>query len=186
MTASFHTTNPKTTGAASIRNACAADATAIAELGSHVFTATFAHSVQPHELQQFLEESYTTAAVAKDMEDPTRDIIVATSPDDEIIGFAYLTRGSSEPCIADIKNTVELQRIYVRPSAHGQGIGGLLAHRIESMAREQGFKKIWLGVWEENHKAIRAYQKWGYKQVGDHDFVIGPVIQTDYIMLKEL
>ncbi|KAH7110936.1 acetyltransferase [Dactylonectria macrodidyma] len=161
MTASSHTTNPKTAGAATIRDACAADATAIAELGSHVFTDTFAHSVQPHELQQFLEESYTTAAVAKDMEDPSRDIIVATSPDDEIIGFAYLTRGSSEPCIADVKNTVELQRIY-------------------------GFEKIWLGVWEENHKAIRAYQKWGYEQVGDHDFAIGPVIQTDYIMLKDL
>ncbi|KAH6983825.1 acyl-CoA N-acyltransferase [Ilyonectria destructans] len=186
MTASSHTTNPKTVGAATIRDACAADATAIAELGSHVFTATFAHSVQPHELQQFLEESYTTAAVAKDMEDPSRDIIVATSPDDEIIGFAYLTRGSSEPCIADVKNTVELQRIYVRPSAQGQGIGGLLAHKLESMAREQGFEKIWLGVWEENHKAIRAYQKWGYEQVGDHDFAIGPVIQTDYIMLKDL
>jgi RimJ/RimL family protein N-acetyltransferase len=41
-------------------------------------------------------------------------------------------------------------------------------------------------VWEENHKAQRVYEKLGYKIVGDHDFVIGGVIQTDHIMLKEL
>ncbi|KAK7398210.1 hypothetical protein QQX98_012413 [Neonectria punicea] len=186
MTASSYKTDTTTTGAASIRNACALDATAIAELGAYVFTATFAHSVQPHELQQFLEKSNTTAAIAKDLNDPARDIIVATNPDGEIIGFAYLTRGSSEPCIADVKNLAELQRIYVHPSAHGRGIGSALARKIESMAREQGFQNIWLGVWEENYPAIKAYQKWGYKKVGSRDFAIGPVVQTDYTMLKEL
>ncbi|KAH6955955.1 acyl-CoA N-acyltransferase [Ilyonectria sp. MPI-CAGE-AT-0026] len=155
--ASSHPTKTKMSRQADIRRPCASDATAIAELGAHVFSATFAHSVQPRELQQFLDESYTTATVTKDMDDSTKDIIVATSLEDEIIGFAYLTRGSSEPCIADLADTVELQRIYVHPSAHGQGIGGLLAREIERMAREQGFKHIWLGVWEENNNALAAY-----------------------------
>ncbi|KAH6981537.1 acetyltransferase [Ilyonectria sp. MPI-CAGE-AT-0026] len=184
--ASSHQTKIKMYGETNIRHARASDATAIAELGAYVFSATFAHSVQPNELQQFLDESYTTAAVTKDINDPKKNIIVITNSDDEIIGFAYLTRGSSEPCIVDLTDTVELQRIYVHPSTHGRGIGSLLVSEIEKMAREQGFKHIWLGVWEENNNAIRAYQKWGYKQVGDHDFVIGSIVQTDHIMLKEL
>ncbi|KPM39668.1 hypothetical protein AK830_g6908 [Neonectria ditissima] len=186
MTASSHRPDLTTSRAANIRKACASDATAIAELGAHVFTATFAHSVQPDELQEFLDKSSTTAAVTKDINDPARDIIVATNQKDEIIGFAYLTRGSSEPCIADVKNLAELQRIYVHPAAHGQGVGGALARRIEAMAREEGFQHIWLGVWEENYPAIKAYQKWGYTKVGSRDFAVGPVVQTDYTMLKEL
>ncbi|KAF7554850.1 hypothetical protein G7Z17_g2587 [Cylindrodendrum hubeiense] len=186
MAESSPSRNPSTREPTTIRQARVEDVIAIAELGAHVFTATFAHSVSPDELQNFLDESYTTAAITKDINDNTKDIIVATKPDGTVLGFGYLTRGSNEPCVADVDDKVELQRIYVHPSAHGKGIGGLLATRIESMAQERGFKNIWLGVWEENHKAIKAYEKWGYKQVGDHDFVIGSVVQTDYIMLKEL
>lgn len=170
----------------SVRPALPSDTDDIAELGAHVFTVTFAHSVQPHELEAFLEESYTTTAITNDLNDESKDVIVAVDADDQLLGFAYLTRGSSEPCVDEVQDKVELQRIYVHPSAHGQGIGRLLASRIEQMALDQGFKNIWLGVWEENENALKAYEKWGYHKVGDHDFVIGKVVQTDHIMLKSL
>ncbi|KAM5350676.1 hypothetical protein ACJ41O_007181 [Fusarium nematophilum] len=170
----------------SIRPAQLSDSRPIADLGAHVFSVTFGHSVQPHELDAFLQESYTEAAVRKDILDADKDVIIATDAEDKILGFAYLTRGSSEPCVDEMENKVELQRIYVHPSAHGKGVGRALAVKVEDMARAQGFKNIWLGVWEENVKAMRAYEKWGYERVGDHDFVIGSVVQTDYIMLKAL
>lgn len=183
---STSSTSSSTPNPITIRDAQISDAQTIAELGAHVFSETFAHSVQPHELEAFLEESYTTSAIRKDLQDTTRDVIVAADADDKIVGFAYLTRDTSEPCIADVEDKVELQRIYVDTSTHGKGIGGMLAGRIEEMAREQGFKNIWLGVWEENDKARRAYERWGYRQVGDHDFVVGTVVQTDHILLKRL
>ncbi|KAH6896540.1 acyl-CoA N-acyltransferase [Thelonectria olida] len=170
----------------SIRQAGSSDATEIARLGAKVFTNTFGHSVQPHELQAFLDESYAVSAITKDVHDETKDIIVATDSENTIVGFAYLTRGTTEPCVAQVENKVELQRIYVDMSAHGKGIGRLLSSRIDDMAREQGFKNIWLGVWEENENATRAYEKWGYRQCGTHDFVIGSVVQTDNIMIKSL
>jgi ribosomal protein S18 acetylase RimI-like enzyme len=169
-----------------VRKAQLADAASIAELGAHIFTITFGHSVQPHELQMFLDESYTIEAITKDIEDENRDVIVCAGPKGEVLGFAYLTRGSSEPCLDDVPDKVELQRIYVHPSAHGKGVGQLLADTIQKMAREQGFKNIWLGVWQENFRAIKAYQKWGFKEVGEHDFVVGTVVQTDHVMLKAL
>ncbi|RSL48644.1 hypothetical protein CEP54_012814 [Fusarium duplospermum] len=169
-----------------VRLASVKDAGRIAELGAHVFTMTFGHSVEPHELEAFLEESYTPSAIMKDIYDDNKDVIVATDGNDRILGFAYLTQGSTEPCVQHVEKTVELQRIYVHPSAHGEGVGRALERAIENMAQEQGFKNIWLGVWEENPRAIKAYEKWGYAQVGDHDFVIGTVVQTDNIMLKAL
>jgi len=54
------------------------------------------------------------------------------------------------------------------------------------MAREQGFEFMWLGVWEENVKAIRVYEKMGYKKVGEHGFAVGGIVQTDHIMAKQL
>lgn len=163
-----------------------ADAGRIAELGANVFSTTFGHSVEPHELDAFLEESYTEAAIVKDINDKDRDVIIATGNDGDLLGFAYLTRGSSEPCVEGLEKTVELQRIYVHPASHGTGVGKVLEKAIEAMAKEQRFENLWLGVWQENPRAMRAYEKWGYKKVGVHDFTIGSVVQTDDIMVKAL
>lgn len=170
----------------SIRDAVVEDVDYIANLGAHVFSATFGHSVPAHELQAYLDESYSTTAINNDVGNPNKNMIVATTPDNTIVGFALLTRGTSEPCIDQIENKVELQRIYVHPDYHGLGIGKVLAVRVEDMAREQGFKHIWLGVWEENLKAQQVYEKLGYVLAGDHDFAIGEVVQTDHIMVKPL
>ncbi|KAI4767671.1 hypothetical protein E4T52_17184 [Aureobasidium sp. EXF-3400] len=169
-----------------VRKATLDDAQAVAKLGSHVFTVTFGYSVDPAELGAYLEDSYSIEAMAKDISDPQKDMIVATDNKDQIIGFALLTRGTTEPCIEHIPKQVELQRIYVHPSAHGGGVGKLLASVVEQMAREQGFESLWLGVWEENLKALKVYEKLGFGKVGNHDFKIGEVIQTDFIMLKSL
>ncbi|KFY88537.1 hypothetical protein V500_06303 [Pseudogymnoascus sp. VKM F-4518 (FW-2643)] len=162
------------------------DVATVSKLGAHVFSVTFGHSVPAHQLQAFLEESYSVAATENDLKDPMKDMIVASNQDGTILGFALLTRGSSEPCISHLGSTIELQRIYVDPAHHGKGVGKLLANKLEDMARDQGFKKIWLGVWEENHNAQKMYERLGYGRVGSHDFTIGEIVQTDYIMIKDL
>ncbi|KAK7428123.1 hypothetical protein QQZ08_005362 [Neonectria magnoliae] len=185
-TSKQHQDSQGTENPVSIRKVKLADASSIAKLGAHVFTTTFGHSVPPHELQAFLDNEYTTAAIIKDIEDENKDIIVATSPEGDILGFSYLTTGSFEPCVDHIENKVELQRIYVHPSGHGKGVGRLLSSTIDEMAKRKGFKNIWLGVWEENARALKAYGKWGYQPVGHHDFVVGTVVQRDQVLLKSL
>ncbi|RFU34111.1 hypothetical protein B7463_g2192, partial [Scytalidium lignicola] len=169
-----------------IRKAGLQDASNIVKLGSLVFSLTFGHSVPSYELQAYLDEAYTIEAISKDLTNPMKNAIVATDQNHEILGFAFLTRGTSEPCIENLEDKVELQRIYVDSTSHGKGIGSLLARSIEEIAKNEGFKNIWLGVWEENHIAQKAYKRWGYKHVGEHDFEVGSVVQTDYIMVKSL
>lgn len=170
----------------SLRKATLEDTTAIANLGSYVYTLTFGHSVSPEDLSAYLDEAYSREATAKEITNPDKDLIVATDNQDQIIGFALLTRGTTESCLEGLHKTIELQRLYVHPKAHGGGVGKLLANCVEAMARRQGSEHLWLGVWEENVKAIKVYEKLGFKRVGSHNFRTGQVVQTDLIMLKRL
>ncbi|KAF3353074.1 Myosin regulatory light chain cdc4 [Verticillium dahliae VDG1] len=130
-----------TTPAPALRRATLQDAEAVSALGSSVFSATFGHSVTPQQLQAYLDESYSVAATARDIEDTQKDMT---------------------------------------------GVGKLLIHEAQRQARGQGFEHMWLGVWEENHKAAQMYAKLGFSVVGEHEFDVGGDIQTDRIMLKKL
>lgn len=184
---------PKDPGAGfQIRKAAAADSAPLAALGAEVFRATFAHSCTEEQLQAFLDEAYTPEAIARDIADPSKDVLVATddnsssSTQGKLLGFAYLTRGSSEPCVDHLERPVELQRLYIALGAHGRGLGKALSLAADALARGQGFKTIWLGVWEENHKAQAFYSKMGYEHIGEHVFDVGGDLQTDEIWWKAL
>ena len=45
---------------------------------------------------------------------------------------------------------------------------------------------MWLGVWEENHRANAFYRKHGYAEVGEHVFMLGADAQRDLILAKIL
>ena len=194
-----------------LRRATPTDAPSICQIGAHTFTTTFGHSLAPSDLQAYLDSSYSLEATTQDILDPNKDMLVATTPaapslsqssnsssssspdgetsgQDTTLGFALLTRGSTEPCLSSYApaTLIELQRLYVHPAHQGRGAGNLLARELESMARRQGYKYMWLGVWEENVKAQRVYERMGYTRVGEHAFAMGEEVQTDWVLVKEL
>ncbi|OJD34059.1 acyl-n-acyltransferase protein [Diplodia corticola] len=168
----------------------------IAHLGAQVFTATFGHSVTPAELSAYLDSAYTIPHIAADLAHPDKTTIIATSTGkngeqhQHLLGFALLTRNSNraEPSVAhlDPGECIELQRLYVAGGAQGRGVGSLLVGEAERMARAEGRKHVWLGVWEENWGAQRAYARWGFERVGEHGFSVGGVVQVDWVMVKGL
>lgn len=179
---------PKDPAGFQIRRAAASDNEALAALGAEVFRATFAHSCTEAQLQAFLDEAYTPEAIAKDIADSSKDVLVATDDGDggRLLGFTYLTRGSSEPCVEHLERPVELQRLYIALGAHGRGLGRALSEAADGAARGQGFRTVWLGVWEHNHKAQAFYRKMGYQRIGEHVFDVGGDLQTDEIWWKAL
>jgi ribosomal protein S18 acetylase RimI-like enzyme len=42
--------------------------------------------------------------------------------------------------------------------------------------------KVWLGVWENNPRALAFYQKFGFNKVGHHVFQLGNDPQHDWIL----
>jgi ribosomal protein S18 acetylase RimI-like enzyme len=51
------------------------------------------------------------------------------------------------------------------------------------LARAEG-ATLWLGVWEENPRAIAFYAKWSFVVVGQKTFLVGDDPQTDHVMQR--
>ena len=58
--------------------------------------------------------------------------------------------------------------------------------RSIEIARQKNAQIIWLGVWENNQKAISFYMKWGFEKFSEHIFMLGNDAQTDWLMKKAL
>ena len=50
----------------------------------------------------------------------------------------------------------------------------------------RGYDVIWLGVWEQNLRALAFYRKYGFEVVGNHVFQFGTDAQTDLIMAANI
>jgi ribosomal protein S18 acetylase RimI-like enzyme len=81
---------------------------------------------------------------------------------------------------------IEIERIYADKDYVGKNVGKLLMKTCINMAKERGHTFIWLGVWENNPRAIAFYEKYGFEKFGSHPFLLGSDLQTDLLMKKKI
>jgi ribosomal protein S18 acetylase RimI-like enzyme len=68
----------------------------------------------------------------------------------------------------------------------GKGLGRIMIGEVIELAKERKKEFIWLGVWEENKKAIEFYKSMGFEKFGEHPYYIGQDKQNDWLMKLEL
>ena len=87
----------------------------------------------------------------------------------------------------DENNTIFLSKIYLKESNQTKGIGQLMLNRVVDFAKEKGAKAVHLTVNKHNAKAIRFYEKNGFKNMESKTFDIGNgYIMDDYIYQKSI
>ena len=111
--------------------------------------------------------------------------IHSAEPVEKIIGYLKLNFGNEQTELKDEK-AIEIERIYVLKEFHGKKVGQLLYSKAIEIAQERNADFVWLGVWEENHKAINFYKKNGFIEFDQHKFVLGNDEQTDLMMKLKL
>jgi len=97
------------------------------------------------------------------------------------VGYAKLKEHSKGDGVVGT-NPMELQRIYSIQEYIGKSVGAELMKEAIREAKEGCFNCLWLGVWEKNERAIKFYEKWGFKKVGNYTFVLGEDMQSDFTM----
>ena len=75
----------------------------------------------------------------------------------------------------------------MKESNQTKGIGQLMLNRVVDYAKEKGAKAVHLTVNKNNAKAIRFYEKNGFKNMESKTFDIGNgYIMDDYIYQKSI
>ena len=162
----------------------ARDAAALAELGARTFSDTFLADNDPDDITAFLADTFSPEKQASELADPATSYVVAEL-DGALVGYAMLHRGPAPECVA-ARSPIEIARLYVARAQLGRGAGEALMARCVEDARNAGHDMIWLGVWERNARAIRFYERWGFRHVGQHVFVVGKDPQNDLLYARPL
>ena len=166
------------------RQALIADVEILTEMGRRTFETAFGPKNNPADMEDYLEESFSLAQIMSELEDKNSIFLLAYQQEN-LIGYSKLILNKGHQCVLG-PDPVELQRIYVETHAIGRGVGTQILEASLKAARKANQKTIWLGVWEENKKAIRFYERLGFAKVCGQDFMLGSDLQTDWVMQRDL
>lgn len=168
----------------SIKICSAEDAPIIADLSRQTFYETFAPVNTKENMDKFMNEQFTREKLVAEVSEPGNIFLLAYD-DDTPAGYAKLKEGEK---LAELDNrpSIELVRIYAASSAIGKGVGSALMKECMAIAARLGKEILWLGVWENNQRAIDFYTRWGFEKFSTHIFLLGDDEQTDWLMKKEL
>lgn len=153
-------------------------------IARQTFAEAFTEGNTADNLQQYMEEAFSTARLSKELSNP-QAVFYFASAGERIIGYLKLNYGQSQTELQD-SQAVEIERIYVLKEFHGLEVGQLLCDKAIELAKAAGASYVWLGVWEENPRAIRFYQKNGFAAFDKHIFRLGDDEQTDIMMKRML
>ena len=157
---------------------------ALQQIGRQTFEETFAESNSAENMAKYLEEAYSYEKLNAELND-TNSIFYFAMMDQSVIGYLKLNFGASQTELKD-NNALEIERIYVLKEFHGKKVGQLLFDKAIEIAKEYHVAYVWLGVWEENKRALQFYTKNGFIEFDQHIFVLGDEAQTDIMMKLEL
>ena len=167
-----------------IRRATEADAELLSEMALRIFLDTFAAQNRPADVAMHAERSYSPAIQLAELRDGSKTYLIA-EVDGEAAGFAMVGEPESESCFA-FDSPVELFRFYIYKQWHGQGVAAPMMDEVEKIARALGGRTLCLGVWEHNTRAIRYYEKTGFRDAGSQPYILGEDVQTDRVMVRDL
>jgi diamine N-acetyltransferase len=167
-----------------IRKATERDLDLLQRIGRQTFSETFSAANTEENMKQYLQEGFSTEKLMGELRDPNAVFYVALLGTD-VIGYLKLNVGQSQTELKD-ESALEIERIYVLKEFHGSKVGQLLFEKAIQTARQKHLDYVWLGVWEENPRAINFYKKNGFVAFGKHTFRLGQDEQTDIMMKRYL
>lgn len=167
-----------------ITNAGPADAKLLSVLASATFYEAYFEQDEPHNLADYIIDSFAVEDIAEQIEDRNSTFLIAFLAG-KAVGYAKLVAGSREPCIT-AERTVELKRIYLVERVWRRGVGETLLNRCIQEARRMRMDSIWLGVWQMNSRAKPFYEKNGFVTIGTLEFPYGDAAGINDVMELKL
>lgn len=149
-------------------------------ISRQTFAETFSDSNSKENMDKYLTENLSIKKLSEELNNENSHFFFIKDGERNI-GYLKLNMGPSQTEMKD-ETALEIERIYVIQEYQGKKVGQQLYEKAIQVAKEKKAQYVWLGVWEENHKAIQFYNKNRFEVFDKHVFVLGDEKQTDLMM----
>ncbi|MCG6938908.1 MAG: GNAT family N-acetyltransferase [Gammaproteobacteria bacterium] len=154
------------------------DIASLAELAREIWRQHFTPIIGASQVEYMLEKFQSVEAITSQLENGAEYYIACLA--NEPVGYTGLV-----PDVANKK--MMINKIYLRNSCRGIGIGGYMLNFVEQECKKRKLGKIWLTVNRFNHGAIEWYSRKGFETVNEVKQDIGNgFFMDDYIMEKRI
>lgn len=148
----------------------------IRDLAYEIWPRTYQSILQKAQIDFMLAEIYSLASLVNQCEEGQRFVLVLDENEEKLGFLAYSTVDTS---------CCKLNKLYLRDTARGKGIGKEMIRWVEEKAKKAGCSVLTLNVHREN-KAVQFYQKMAFVIEKVIDIPFGDYLLTDYVMEKKL
>lgn len=164
-------------------------AAAIAALAARTFPLACPPGTRRLDVDLFVAEHLSPVAFAGYVLDPGTTVTVAEEAE-RPVGYSLLVHdhepGGPERESLRHHPTSLLSKFYLDPDRHGGGIASALMVQTVAAAERAGSAGVWLGVNDQNARAIRFYTRMGFETVGTRSFTLGRDTHSDLVLEREL
>jgi GNAT superfamily N-acetyltransferase len=165
-----------------IRVATPEDARALTAFMTDCFRETYVSLCAAEDIDAYVAGAFLEPRQRAELQDPSMRTLLIEERD-AWAGYAQLKWGEPAPSVRG-RPAVELARFYVDRPWQGRGVAQVLMRAALEAAAAEGARVAWLGVWQRNPRAVRFYEKAGFRVVGTQGFTMGRDVQQDHVMAR--
>jgi diamine N-acetyltransferase len=169
-----------------IRTADKGEVDRLALIGAATFLETFAGILPGDAIVAHCRTEHGADAYRQLLADPRAAAWFAEAEEGGApVGYALVTKPdleAADPAGGDL----ELKRIYSLSHMHGSGIGPKLMECAVEHAEAQRARRLLLGVFKYNVRAIAFYKREGFVPIAERQFRVGNKVCEDLVLAKPL
>lgn len=146
------------------------DSALIAKIGAQSFIESHGASASEKDILNYVASKFTVEQIENEFSDANAVYKLAVY-NNEIAGYSKLILNCPNTAITK-KTVCKLERIYILESFLDKKIGQPLFDLNLQLAKDNHQKGMWLYVWTGNPRALRFYEKQGFKIAAETFFKI--------------
>lgn len=142
----------------------------IAQLGAQSFIESHGSSAASNDIDKYVNEKFNIEQLKKELSD-TAAIFRLLYYDGKPAAYSKIIPNCPNPLLTEV-TVCKMERLYVLKAYYDKKLGQPLFEDSVRIAKENGQIGIWLNVWTGNPRAIKFYEKQGFKIIGETSFKI--------------
>ncbi len=146
------------------------DAALIVKIGAQSFIESHGRSASEKDITNYVAGKFTIEQIESEFSNANAIFKLAIY-NNETVGYSKLVLNCPNPAIEE-QTVCKLERLYVVESHLDKKIGQPLFDLNIELAKAHQQKGIWLYVWTGNARALRFYEKQGFKIAAETSFKI--------------